>query len=231
MAKLKYAPLNMEQRSEDWLTWRKTGIGASEAGKLMGSLPFEYGEVLDLYKEKAGLPVEEFIVTDAIQLGIDTEDEALEAFTKVTGIKMTPQCFTHPEYSFMKASMDGVDKKVTQGVEIKCPGTTKFYQAVKGKMPDYHYSQVQHQMFCTNLPEMYYWVYRQKEGGVLLKVKRNDEYIVELVKRAGIVWEAIQTQRPIVSRQLGIKVWQESDPFEAGDMSVELVGRYKNEGN
>lgn len=231
MKKLKYTPLKLEQRSDEWLKWRESGIGASEASVIMGSLPFEYEEVLDLYKKKVGLPVPEFIVTEAIQRGIDTEDEALEAFTKVTGIKMKPKCFTHPEYSFLRASLDGIDSKMKNGVEIKCPSSAKYYIAKKGVVIDYYYTQLQQQMACTGLQEMYYWVYRQKEGGVLLKVKRNDEYIEELIRRASIFWQHVLDKEPIVSRELGMNVWQDSDPYKVGDMSAELIGTYKNEGN
>ena len=77
MENLIYRPLDLVQRSEDWLAWRTKGIGASEASVIMGSLPFEYEDILELYKKKAGLPVKEFEMNAAIQKGIDTEDEAL----------------------------------------------------------------------------------------------------------------------------------------------------------
>jgi putative phage-type endonuclease len=228
MKKLKYTALNLEQRSEDWLEWRKSGIGASEASVIMGSLPFIFEDTLELWKKKTGLPVPEFQMNDAIQLGIDTEDEALEKFTDATGIKMEPKCFTHPEYSYLRASLDGIDKKLKQGVEIKCPSATKYYTAKKGIVIPYYYTQVQQQMACSGLQEIYYWVYRQKEGGVLIKVPRNEEYIKELYRRAEIFWNKVLEEEPCLPQHLGINQFLDSDPYEVGDMSVELVGTYKN---
>lgn len=226
--KLTYTPIILEQRSDEWLEWRKGGIGASESSILMGSLPFAFEDVLDLYKKKVGLPIEDFIMTEAIQQGIDLEDEALEKFCAVVDKKLEPKCFTHPEHSFLRASMDGVDDELETGVEIKCPSSTKFYAAKKGKVLDYYYTQVQHQMACTGLEEIYYWVYRQKEGGVLIKVPRNDEYIEELVRRAGIFWQAVLNEEPISSIRMGMDVYKDSDPFIAGEMKTELIGYYKN---
>lgn len=228
MKKLKYTPLNLEQRSEDWLEWRKSGIGASEASVIMGSLPFDFEDILELWKKKVGLPVAEFQMNEAIQKGIDLEDEALEKFTAATGIKMEPKCFTHPEHTFLRASLDGIDKKLKQGVEIKCPSATKYYTAKKGIVIPYYYTQVQQQMACTGLKEIFYWVYREKEGGVLIKVPRNDEYIAELIRRATIFWNMVEEKIPCLPHHLGINPYLDSDPFQAGDHTVELVGVYKN---
>jgi putative phage-type endonuclease len=226
----KFKPIAHEfaQREADWLEWRKSGIGASEASVIMGSLPFDFEDILFLWKKKVGIPVPEFQMNDAIQKGIDTEDEALEAFTKATGIKMEPKCFTHPEHPFLRASMDGIDKKLKQGVEIKCPSATKFYKAKKGIVLDYYYTQLQQQMACTGLKEIYYWVYRQKEGGALIKVPRNDEYIAELIRRAGIFWKMVEDKEPCLPKHLGINPYLDSDPFIVGEHKTEFISHYKN---
>lgn len=227
---MKYKPIihDFPQRSEDWHAWRKGGLGASEMSVLAGSLPFHFEDILDLWKKKAGLPVPEFQMNDAIQLGIDTEDEALEAFTKVTGIKMSPLCVTHSKFPYLRASLDGIDKKLKQGVEIKCPSASKYYTAKKGVVLPYYYTQIQMQAACSGLQEIFYWVYRTKEGGVLIKVPRNEEYIQELYRRAEIFWNKVLEEEPCLPQHLGIDQYKDSDPYEAGDMSVELVGVYKN---
>lgn len=227
---MRYKPIihKFTQRSDEWINWRKGGLGASEMSVIAGSLPFEYEDILDLYKKKAGLPVDDFIMTEAIQKGIDTEDEALEAFTKITGIKMEPICVTHSKYPFLRASLDGADKKLKTGVEIKCPGTTKFYQAKKGIVLPYYYTQIQMQAESSGIQEMYYWVYRSDQGGILFKIPRNEEYIQELIRRAKIFWDMVERKEPCLPRHLGIDIYKESDPFIAGEHITELVGVYKN---
>lgn len=230
MKKLKYKPVihDFSQRSDEWHLWRKGGLGASEMSVIMGSLPFDFEDTLELWKKKTGLPVPEFIVTAAIQQGIDTEDEALEKFTKATGIKMSPLCLTHGEVPFIRCSLDGIDKKLKNAVEIKCPSSTKYYKAKKGIVLDYYYTQLQTQMACTGLEEIFYWVYRQKEGGVLIKVKRNEDYITELIRRATIFWEMVQSKKPCLPKHLNINPYLDSDPFIAGEHETELIGIYKN---
>lgn len=226
----KYKPVihQFTQRSTDWHSWRKGGLGASEMSVIMGSLPFDFEDVLELWKKKTGLPVPEFQMNDAIQKGIDTEDEALKAFTKVTGIKMNPLCVTHGQYPFLRASLDGIDKKLKNAVEIKCPSLTKFYKAKKGIVLDYYYTQMQSQLACSGLEEMYYWVYREKEGGALIKIPRNDDYIAELVRRAEIFWQRVENKEPCLPKHLNINPYLDADPFIAGEHTTEFIGHYKN---
>lgn len=228
MKKLTYKPLDFEQRSPEWNAWRKLGIGASEASVIMGSLPFEYEDILDLWKKKAGLPVPEFVVTPAIQFGIDTEDEALAKFIEATGVEMAPKCYSHPEHKFIRASLDGISEDGKQAVEIKCPSLSKFTTAKNGEILDYYLTQLQQQMACAGLDESFYWVYRPNKGGVLFKVYRSEDYIQELIRRESIFWEMVEKKEPCLPRHLGINPLQKSDPVLIETVKYEQIGFYES---
>lgn len=220
-----FQPSELIQGSEEWLNWRKTGIGASEMSVIMGSLPFSYEDIIELWKKKVGMQVKPFIVTPAIQEGIDTEPEAREKFIKRVGVKVEPKCFTHPEYEFLRASLDGygVVKKRSKivdrvAVEIKCPQMTSYKKAAKGKIIDYYYTQIQQQIACAELDYEYYYVYRKYEEDILFRVNRNEEYIQEIYRRGQIFWEGVLAKKPILPPALGINMQGYSDPFRAGNM-------------
>lgn len=199
---------------------------------IMGSLPFQYETVLDLWKKKVGLEVKPFVVSQAVQDGMDLEPEARERYTAITGIQVEPRCFTHPHYPFLRASLDGYGISLELervAVEIKCPMITSFKKALKGQVLDYYYTQIQQQIACSGVVRNDYWVYRKEEGGVLMRAKPNEEYIAEIVRRGQIFWDMVESKKPCLPRHLGINMQGYSDPFKAGDMSVEFIGIYPNE--
>jgi putative phage-type endonuclease len=221
-------PIKLSQEGEQWLAWRDSGIGASESAIIMGALPFKWNDVLELWKKKTKMVEDDFEMNEAMAQGKALEPEAREKYIEVTGISVEAECYEHPEFPFIKASLDGINHENNMVVEIKCPGLGKFMIAKKGELVDYYYSQVQQQIACTDADFAHYWVYRQKEGGVLIKVPRNDVYIKELVRRSTIFWDGVEAKKPVLPRDLGIDMRKDVDPYVAGNMDVELIGHYKN---
>lgn len=220
--------LQHEQGSPEWLEWRKTGIGASNMSVIMGSLPFDYEDILMLWKEKVGLGGREFKVSEAVQAGMDLEPEARECLANHLGIELEPQCFTHPEHPWLRASLDayGIDKHGKEVIaEIKCPQVTSYKKAARGKILDYYYTQVQQQIACAETDGSYYFVYRPGEKPVLFWVPRNDTYINELIRRGKIFWEHVEAQKPVLPYMLDIDMYSGkfSDPFMCDGMEWEMI--------
>lgn len=240
----------MTQGSDEWLAWRKTGIGASNMSVIMGSLPFRYESVLEMWKEKMGIIGNTFEMTAAIQEGIDTEPEAREAFTKRTGLKVKPECFTHTDYPYLRASLDGYeDLKVSKlkkmkklpypvtnhldnfepnkilrfALEVKCPQIGSYKKAAKGKILDYYYTQLQQQIAVAEVDFMYYYVYRKGEKDLLFYVPRCEPYIQELIRRGKIFAELLHKKEPALPRHFGIDMHGYSDPFKCEGMDWELL--------
>lgn len=220
--------IKYSQDSKEWHEWRSKGLGASDMNVIMGALPFKYNDVLILWKKKTKLIPEDFVMNEAMQAGKDLEPEARTKYSKASGIRVRPKCFEHIKYPFIRASLDGISKGNQHIVEIKCQGMFHFQKAKKGIMTEYYYPQIQSQMLSSGAQSAHFWTYRKKEGGVLMSVPRNDEYIEELIRRATIFWEGIVDNKPVLPIHLGINMFGESDPFQAGEMKVELIGHYKN---
>lgn len=95
---------------EDWLTYRRLGIGGSDVAAIMGISPF--ATIRDLYYDKVGIQplIEEDEESNwvAKEVGHRLEDLVAEIFSKKTGLTVFPvrKMFRHPLYPFMVADVD-----------------------------------------------------------------------------------------------------------------------------
>lgn len=220
-----------EQGEAAWHGWRTKGLGASNMSVLMGSLPFAYEDVLTLWKEKAlGIKIERF--SAAINEGWANEGKAREVYIQKTGIQVEPVCLTHPEYPFLRASLDGLSdwrkaikkKQAPVVVEIKCPQPGNFKKAMAGQILDYYYTQLQQQVgICNALfgaTEIDYYVYRDGKDA-LFRVEFNPEYFKEIVRRGKLFWDMVESKTPALPRHFDLDMTGKySQPFEAGNMKA-----------
>lgn len=94
---------------EEWLDYRKKGIGGSDAAAIMGVSPFATKR--DLFYDKTGIRPAYQENEDnwvAKEVGHRLEDLVAEIFSKKTGLKIFPvrTMFRHPLYPFMLADVD-----------------------------------------------------------------------------------------------------------------------------
>jgi len=185
------------QRSDEWLEWRKTKIGASDSAAILGLNP--YKSAYRLWEEKMGTK-EPDPVNERMKKGIDLEPRAREHFEKMIGMNVYPKVFEHQQYPWMIASLDGFGE-LKQGnsfaVEIKCNGEKNHEEAVYGRIPKYYECQMQHQMAVTGLQWMYYFSYTVEdyyfdeqnkvvvsgEKGIVLTCPRDDKFIKTLIEK------------------------------------------------
>lgn len=221
--------VKLNQDNPKWLSWRQQGIGSSEIAILMGSLPFKFNNILDLWKIKKGIMEDPFEGNEATETGKRLEPIARDYYNKKFKPKVTPKCFERTDLPFLRVSLDGIDSKKKKILELKCPGITNFKLAKNGTVLDYHYSQVQYQMAVTGVEILHYGVYNVDEGLVLFEIPRNEEYIEETIRRATIFWELIENNEPALPRHFGIDMSQNySQPFQAGEHIVKFLGVFKD---
>lgn len=167
---------------EEWLEWRRQGIGASDAPVIMGVSPFK--TVNQLWKEKVmGWKQPD---NPAMARGRALEDEALGAFMMETGFFLTSQVQkVHKEHDWMRATLDGWDEKERIAVEIKTSRT------VHDEVPEHYYPQLQHQMEVLDVPSMFYYSYDGIRGN-LLKIDKNPGYIEKMIAAEEIFWERVR---------------------------------------
>jgi putative phage-type endonuclease len=159
---------------KEWLEWRLQGVCASDAPVIMGVSPWKTRQ--ELLNEKVtgfdGQPE-----NDNMSFGKAREEEARLLFEEMTGHIVFPdRKVIHPEFSWIRATLDGLDLDEKIMVEIKCANKNDHLVATNKMVPAKYYPQCQHQMFVTGLPCMFYFSYHKKEG-IIVEVKRNQVFI------------------------------------------------------
>lgn len=111
-AEAAYEPLVLVDTStlteEQWLDYRRLGIGGSDAAAVLGISPFRTAR--DLYYDKLSIAS---VVDDdgnwvAMKMGHLLEDLVAEIFSRKTGFKVyqVKKMFQHPQYPYMLADAD-----------------------------------------------------------------------------------------------------------------------------
>lgn len=180
--------VNLQQRTKEWLEWRRTKIMASDSPIIMGVSKFKtmqklYDEKIRCYEEPS---------TSYMQRGIDLEPIALSEFEKETGLIMFPAVGVHDELDWMAASFDGMTIEGDAICEIKCPGKKDHNEALLGIIPKKYYPQLQHQIHVAGLDFSFYYSFDGMKG-VILEVKRDQEFIEKMLEKEKEFWHCLQT--------------------------------------
>jgi putative phage-type endonuclease len=182
---------------EDWLFFRRKGIGGSDAAAIMGMSPFSTKR--DLYYDKLGIqPVmdEEEDNWVAKEVGHRLEDLVAEIFSRKTGLTVYPvrKMFRHPLYPFMLADVDFfIDfPDGTKGI-LECKTTNYNCQnkwADESTPVNYEY-QGRHYMAVMNINRMYFaCLYGNNENEFFIRCMERDIDIEEdLIAEEEYFWE------------------------------------------
>jgi len=182
-----YELLSLTQGSEEWLTWRNQGIGASDAPAIMGENPWKSAS--DVEREK-GTGITSHEENEAMRRGTELEPIARDTYIAQRGIEVVPVCIEHKGYPWLHASLDGLSIDCKTVIEIKC-GERTFDAARKGIVPKHYYGQLQHILMVTGLPAIDFWVFSEDEGGILIIINRNDNYIKRLFTAESKFWDKL----------------------------------------
>jgi putative phage-type endonuclease len=191
--------LNFEQSTSEWLSWRRGGIGASDAPVIMGVSPWQ--KEGDLLLLKTGQRMER-PANSAMERGKTLEPVARLAYVNHSGIAVEPMCVQSRQHDWMRASLDGLSADGQHVIEIKCPGEKDHSQAAAGRVPKKYYPQLQHILAVTGLGEIYYWSFRFGHN-VLLKVERDDAFIDALLEKEVAFWARVCGSQAGLSSQPG----------------------------
>lgn len=142
---------------EEWLRYRKQGIGGSDVAAILGISKWKSAIELWLDKtNKTTAPVEE---NEAMTWGTILEPVIRDHFATVTGKKVVEvkAIMQHPDYPFMIADVDGVttdDNGAPAVLEIKTASEYKRDEWSDG-VPTYYLTQVQHYLCVAGVPKAY----------------------------------------------------------------------------
>lgn len=144
----------MEQNTESWEEWRRSGLGASDAPIVMGIS--KYQKPIDLFQIKLGL--KEYkpnaFITD---LGHKFEPRARAYINLLNDWEYEEKVVEMEEYPWLRASLDGWDGETP--CEIKYVGKKKIDDARLGNLDQTHWVQMQHQMMVTGSSKCLYVCY------------------------------------------------------------------------
>ena len=181
---------------EDWLKFRKKGIGGSDVSALLGLNPWR--SPLALYYDKIGENEDEE-ESIAMELGKELEPFLRQKFEKwmmdneelAIEVEEEPFMMQHPEYEWALANIDGKfehPEKGLCGLELKT--TNEFAKNLweDDELPVYYYFQIQWYMGVTGIETFYvgYLIGNRKFDAK--EIPRNDEVIAEMFRQAKDFW-------------------------------------------
>jgi len=193
----------LKQNTPEWLEARKSKIGASDAGVIMGASP--WATPYQLWEQKLDLSPATF-QNQAMKRGLDLEDTARIELEKMTGLCFLPCVKFHASISYMMASLDGLDIEGKHIAEIKCGNKIDHELAISGQVPDKYVPQLQHQLEVCQLDMVHYFSFDGQKG-VVVKFYRDDKYIKKMLKEEEKFWECMQSFIPpeMTSRDYELK--------------------------
>lgn len=173
---------DVEQGSSEWIALRKKHICASDVLEVMGLSPWTSRQ--ESLERKMGI-IPEKQKNYFMERGTKLEPIARRMAEEMLDIFFIPRVLQSIEYPFMLASLDGVCIDNKHIIEIKCTNEKNHALAQKGKIPDYYYPQVQHQMVVCDVDQCYYFSF-DGSSGIVVVVERDNKFIKRMIE---LEWE------------------------------------------
>ena len=158
---------------EEWLAWRRKGIGGSDVPAILGFN--KYKGVIDVWLDKLNKsePVQE---NKPMKWGKMIEKLLAESFMKETGKKLRQSnaIYQHDTYYFMLANIDRLVVGENAGWEGK---TVNARYKDDGRCPIEYWLQCQHYMEVLNKDYWYITILAGGQYDYTYRVDRDQEYI------------------------------------------------------
>lgn len=189
---------------EEWLRYRKQGIGGSDAGAICGLNP--YRTAMQVYQDKV-TDFTETIDNEAMRQGREFEEYVARRFMEESGkkVRRANAMFCSEEYPFMLADVDRMVVGENAGLECK---TASPYMADKwkdGKIPLSYEIQCHHYMSVCHADAWYIAVLIYGREFKYYKIERDEELIANLIRIEQDFWEN-HVQKKIMPPPDGSKV-------------------------
>lgn len=183
---------------DEWLEYRRRGIGGSDAAAVLGISPFRTGR--DLFYDKLKIVTaddnENWVAKEAGRL---LEPLVAQIFEYRTGLKVhrLPIMFQHPLYPWMLADLDFIvelPNRDTAILECKtCNYNAKDIWWSKGVeiVPEHYKSQGCHYLSVMNLPRVYFCCLygNTADEAIIRHIDRDLSYEAELITMERNFWQ------------------------------------------
>lgn len=173
---------------EKWLRFRKSGIGGSDAGAIVGINP--YRTAIQVYQDKVSDIIVEYD-NEAMRLGRDLEEYVAKRFEEATGkkVRRTNYMYYDDEYPFMIADLDRMIVGENAALEIKTASPYLESQWKEENIPLSYQIQCYHYMRVCQLDAVYIAVLIYGREFKYFKLERDEEIINNLVQIEQRFWE------------------------------------------
>lgn len=187
----------MDQNSQEWLDWRKKGIGGSDAPIILGISPWK--TPYELWEEKTGVikpdKEENTFITEK---GHRLEPKARALYEiENDGKDFPPELVERQDRPEHRASLDGRNAEIKKTLEIKFVGAgEKWLMALNNEIPDYYMAQMQWQLYVTGDDSVDYIAYNEKENKIkVIPVLPDLNFIKKMVKTVDKFWEKVKDNK------------------------------------
>lgn len=178
--------LNLD--TEDWLKYRKRGIGGSDAGAVCGLNP--YRSAMAVYLDKTTDEIE-MIDNEAMRQGREFEDYVARRFMEASGkkVRRANAMFYHERYPFMIADVDRMIVGENAGLECKTASPFMADKWKDGQIPMHYQLQCYHYMAVCNVECWYIAVLIYGREFKFYRIERDEELINNLIEIEKDFWE------------------------------------------
>lgn len=189
---------------DEWLRYRKQGIGGSDAGAICGLNP--YRTAIQVYYDKTSDNIEQ-VDNEAMRQGRDFEDYVAQRFMEATGkkVRRANVMFSDDEYPFMLADVDRMIVGENAGLEIKTASPYTQSQWEDGKIPLSYQMQCYHYMRVCKANAWYIAVLIYGREFKYYKLEYDEEIISNLIHLEKDFWEN-HVQKGIMPTPDGSKI-------------------------
>lgn len=211
---------------QEWLAWRKEGIGGSDVAAILGISPWQTIE--QLLAEKISPVIKDIPPNFAQERGIRMEPRIRSLFEVLDGRTFEP-ALCIGAFPYLRVSLDGWHKESNTIIEIKVSGKEDWMRAKnQGMVPKKYYPQIQHALAITKAQSClflsYLWTQKEelvldREKLVVITVNPDPAFQQEMFLKCEPFWKAVELGRR------GTLVQGPNDPIE--QQNVQKITEWK----
>ena len=186
--------IDLVQGSEQWLTWRKQGVSATDSPVILGKSPYQ--TPWGLWAQKTGLiQPPDLSRNPNVRRGNRLEPVIRGWMEQYFGDILLPVCAEWDADPVFRASFDGVTSTGLP-VELKAP-SDKTFEEVKQHQHEstpykLYFYQVQHQILVSDADYGWLVFFREGETPIAFKILRDRTLIDEMIKKGRDFWTMVQ---------------------------------------
>ena len=173
---------------EEWLAYRKQGIGGSDAAAVVGLNP--YSSPMKVYYDKTNAMVTSDVDNEAMRQGRDLEEYVAKRFTEETGwkVRRANAIYYDEKRPYMIADVDRLLVGGHAGLECKTVSPYSESKWDNGAIPVHYQLQCYHYMSVFDLQEWYIAALIFGRKFMIRKLVWNDSVIDTLRKMEEHFW-------------------------------------------